>query len=116
MRKKKIMGLVLTAIVATVFGASLALAASSSIPTKAAMPLDTEPGPAFQTIDGKLSKIEGNVYVVEEYVTNYRGEDVKENEVRVYVGKETKKLTGNKKVGDKIRVEMTRGGFANSIE
>ena len=95
------------------FGAATLVYASDSNSVAA---MDTKPGPAFQTIDGKLSKIEGNVYVVEEYITNYRGEDVKENEVRVFVGKETKKLNGNKKVGDTIRVEMTRGGFANSIE
>jgi hypothetical protein len=34
----------------------------------------------------------------------------------VYVGSETKRLAGNKKVGDKIRVEVTRGGFANTIQ
>jgi hypothetical protein len=78
--------------------------------------LDTKPGPAFQTIDGTVSKIDGNIYVVEQSITNYRGEEIKENEVRVYVSEATKKLHGKKKVGDKIRVELTRGGFANTIE
>jgi hypothetical protein len=78
--------------------------------------MDTAPGPAFQTIEGTLKQIDGHVYVVEEYITNYRGEEVKDKEVRVYVGSETKKLHGNKRVGDKIRVEMTSGGFANSVE
>ena len=78
--------------------------------------MDTAPGPAFQTIQGKLKQIDGNVYVVDEYITNYRGEEVKDKEVQVYVSSETKKLHGNKRVGDKIRVEVTRGGFANSIE
>ena len=84
--------------------------------SKVVAALDTKPGPAFLTIDGKLTKIDGNVYVVEQSITNYRGEEVKENEVRVYVSKDTKKPHGNKKVGDKIRVELTRGGFANTIE
>ena len=78
--------------------------------------VDTAPGPAFQTIEGKLKAINGNVYVVDEYITNYRGEEIKEKEVQVYVNSETKKVHGGKKVGDKIRVEVTRGGFANSIE
>lgn len=78
--------------------------------------LDTSPGPAFQTIEGKLKKIDGNVYVVDEYITNYRGEEVKDKEMQVYVSNETKKVHGNKKVGDHIRVEVTRGGFANSVE
>ena len=38
------------------------------------------------------------------------------NEVRIRVGKDTKKLHGDKKVGDKIRAEVTHGGFANSIQ
>jgi hypothetical protein len=41
---------------------------------------------------------------------------MKADEVRVYVSKETKKLNGEKKVGDRIRAEVTRGGFANSIQ
>jgi hypothetical protein len=78
--------------------------------------MDTAPGPAFQTIEGKLRQIDGNVYVVDEYITNYRGEEIKDKEVQVYVSSETKKLHGNKRVVDKVRVEVTRGGFANSIE
>ena len=78
--------------------------------------LETSPGPAFQTVEGKLNKIDGNVYVVDEYITDYRGEEVKEKEVRVYVNNETKKPHGNKKVGDKVRVEVTRNGFANSVQ
>lgn len=77
--------------------------------------LDTQPGPAFQMIQGKVKSIEGNVYVVEQSVDNYRGEAVS-NDVRLYVGNETKRLRGNKKVGDKIRAEVTRGGFANTIQ
>ena len=49
-------------------------------------------------------------------ITNYRGEEVKDKEMRVYGGTETKKLHGNKRIGDKILVEVTRGGFANSVE
>jgi hypothetical protein len=66
-------------------------------------------------IQGKLAQIDDNTYVVEQSVDNYRGETITE-EVRVFVGKETKRLAGNKKVGDKIRVEVTKGGFANAIQ
>lgn len=41
---------------------------------------------------------------------------MKENEMRGYVGRDTKKITGDKNVGEKIRAEVTRGGFANSIQ
>ena len=77
---------------------------------------DTKPGPAFTTIQGKLSKIEGDVYVVQTNIDDYRGASVNANEVRVYVGKQTKRLSGEKKVGDTVRAEITRGGFANSIQ
>ena len=42
--------------------------------------------------------------------------DANSNEVRVFVGKDTKKISGEKRVGDKIRAELTQGGFANSIQ
>lgn len=77
---------------------------------------DTKPGPAFATIEGKVSKIDGDVYVVQTSIEDYRGAKVNANEVRVYVGKQTKKLGGEKKVGDTVRAEITRGGFANSIQ
>lgn len=44
------------------------------------------------------------------------GSGMNQYEVRVYAGQETKKLHGDKKVGDKIRAEVTRSGFANSIQ
>lgn len=78
--------------------------------------LDTKPGPAFTTIDGKVSKIEGNIYVVEGPSYNALGGGANSNEMRVYVGKDTKKISGEKRVGDKIRAELTQGGFANSIQ
>jgi hypothetical protein len=104
--KTKLMGILIAAVV--MVGAGLA---SAEMMAK----LDSKPGPAFQTIQGKVKSIEGNVYVVEQSVDNYRGETVS-NDVQVYVGKETKLLHGNKKVGDKIRAEVTKGGFANAIQ
>jgi hypothetical protein len=77
---------------------------------------DTKPGPDFTTVNGKLTKIEGDVYVVQTSIEDYRGTTVNANEMRVYVGKQTKKLGGEKKVGDTVRAEITRGGFANSIQ
>ncbi|MCC6139693.1 MAG: hypothetical protein IT389_03655 [Nitrospira sp.] len=87
-----------------------------SSPSPKTQELDTKPGPAFTTIDGKVSKIEGNVYVVEGPAYNAIGGGANSNEVRVFVGKDTKKISGEKRVGDKIRAELTQGGFANSIQ
>jgi hypothetical protein len=80
--------------------------------------MDSKPGPAYMMVDGKISSIEGNVYTVQSESTNYQnlGTTTNVNEVRIVVGKETKKLHGDKKVGDKIRAEITQGGFANSIQ
>ena len=64
----------------------------------------------------RISKIDGNVYVVEGPSYNALGGGANANDVRVYVGKDTKKISGEKKVGDKIRAELTQGGFANSIQ
>jgi hypothetical protein len=108
--KTRLVGLAVRAVVTVMFGASIVSAETALMST-----LDKKPGPAYQMLQGKLAGIEGNVYVVEQSVDNYRGETVTEA-VRVYVGTETKRLTGNKKVGDKIRVELTRGGFANTIQ
>jgi len=107
--KTKLMGLLIAA--AIVFGAGVASAEMAGAEGQ----LDTQPGPAFQMIQGKLKSVEGNVWVVEQSVENYRGESVS-SDVRLYVGNETKRLKGNKKVGDKIRAEVTRGGFANTIQ
>ncbi len=68
---------------------------------------DTRPGPAYRMVEGKLIKIKGRYYVVREYTGN---------KVRVYVSKKTKMLRGRKKPGDSIRVEITQGRFANSIQ
>jgi outer membrane lipoprotein-sorting protein len=106
----KLMGFGVAAAMIVLFGAGIV-----SAETLMVAKLDTKPGPAFQVIQGKLANIEGNTYVVEQSVDNYRGETVT-NEVRVYVGKDTMRLTGNKKIGDKIRVEVTKGGFANAIQ
>ena len=74
---------------------------------KPAAKLDTKPGPAYQMVQGKLSKIDGDFYVVEDY---------EGKEVRIYVSKDTKKMKGPKKPGDSIRAEITMGGHANSIQ
>ena len=108
--KRTLIGLAIRAAVTIVFGASIVSAETAVVAR-----LDTKPGPAFQMIQGKLAGIEGNTYVVEQSLDNYRGETVTE-EVRVFVGQETKRLNGSKKIGDKIRVEVTKGGFANAIQ
>jgi ribosomal protein L21E len=67
---------------------------------------DDKPGPAWMTLGGTVKKIEGNAYTVEDY---------EGNRVKLYVGQGTKQLK-QKKVGDTVRAEITRGGFANSIQ
>lgn len=68
---------------------------------------DQKPGPAWKTIGGTVKHIKGETYTVEDY---------EGNQIQLYVGQETKKLRGNKKVGDTVRAEVTRGGYANSIQ
>jgi hypothetical protein len=68
---------------------------------------DHKPGPAWRTIGGTVKQIKGDMYTVEDY---------EGNQVQLYVGQETKKLRGNKRVGDTVRAEVTRGGYANSIQ
>lgn len=66
-----------------------------------------KPGPAWRTIGGTLKHINGEIYTVEDY---------EGNQVQLYVSRDTKRLRGQKKVGDRVRAEMTREGFANSIQ
>lgn len=67
---------------------------------------ERKPGVAWRTIGGTVKQIKGDTYMVEDY---------EGNQVQVYVGNETKHLK-QKKVGDTVRAEITRGGFANSIQ
>ena len=69
-------------------------------------PHDSEPGPAWKTVGGTVKRVEGSIYTVEDY---------EGNQVKVHVGQGTKHLN-KKKVGDTVRAEITRGGFANSIQ
>jgi hypothetical protein len=69
--------------------------------------LNHKPGPAWKTIGGTVKHIKGDVYTIEDY---------EGNQVHLYVSRETKRLRGNKKVGDRVRAEITRDGFANSIQ
>jgi hypothetical protein len=91
---------------------SAAAAASSmgSIPQAPQAPKtghhDEKPGPAWKTIGGTVKSIDGNAYMVEDY---------EGNQVKLYVGQGTKHIK-QKKVGDTVRAEVTRGGFANSIQ
>ena len=67
---------------------------------------DSTPGPAWRTLGGTLKRVDGNIYTVEDYEGNH---------VKLLVGQGTKQLH-KKKVGDTVRAEITRGGFANSIQ
>jgi len=68
---------------------------------------DRRPGPAWKTIGGTLKHIKGDVYTVEDY---------EGNQVQLHISRETKQLRGSKKVGDRVRAEITHSGFANSIQ
>ena len=72
-----------------------------------AMPTDTSTGPAHRMVSGKLVKIKGPYYDVVEY-TGAR--------MRLHVSNKTVMINGKKKVGDRVRVEITKGGHANSIQ
>ncbi|MBU6481245.1 MAG: hypothetical protein KGS09_11955 [Nitrospirae bacterium] len=91
---------------------SAAAAASSigSIPAVQEAPKagqhDSKPGPAWKTVGGTVKNVEGDVYTVEDY---------EGNQVKLHVGQGTKHIK-KKKVGDTVRAEITRGGFANSIQ
>ena len=67
---------------------------------------DNKSGPAWRTIGGTVKQIKGNTYTVEDY---------EGNQVQLSVGQDTKHLR-QKKVGDTVRAEITRGGYANSIQ
>ncbi|OQW30076.1 MAG: hypothetical protein A4E19_11010 [Nitrospira sp. SG-bin1] len=68
---------------------------------------DRKPGPAWKTIGGTIKHIKGDVYTVEDY---------EGNQVQLYISRETKQLRGSKKVGDRVRAEITHSGFANSLQ
>ena len=91
--------------------AAVAAEAVGEVPNVGAAPMaghhDQKPGPAWKTIGGTVKHIKGDMYTVEDY---------EGNQVQLYVGQETKKMRGNKKVGDTVRAEITRGGYANSIQ
>jgi uncharacterized membrane protein len=116
-KAKKILPILVSAVAIVTLTMAPALAKDSKTkksrysPTKAAAEStasnhDERPGPAWRTFNGTLKKIEGNAYTVEDYEGNH---------VRLYVGQGTKHLK-QKKVGDTVRAEITRGGFANSIQ
>jgi len=90
--------------------AAAAAASMGSVPQTQEAPKggrhDEKPGPAWKTIGGTVKQIEGNAYTVEDY---------EGNQVKLYVGQGTKQIK-QKKVGDTVRAEITRGGFANSIQ
>ncbi|HSB44559.1 MAG TPA: hypothetical protein VLD60_06080 [Nitrospira sp.] len=126
-KKKKILPVIVAALAVTALAvgpavaknskkssshSSAAAAASSmgSIPQAPDAPKagrhDEKPGPAWRTVGGTVKQIENDAYLVEDY---------EGNQVKLYVGQGTKHIN-KKKVGDTVRAEITRGGFANSIQ
>jgi hypothetical protein len=90
--------------------AAAAASSMGSIPAAPEAPKagqhDSKPGPAWRTVGGTVKNVEGDIYTVEDY---------EGNQVKLYVGQGTKHIK-KKKVGDTVRAEITRGGFANSIQ
>ncbi|MCC6139230.1 MAG: hypothetical protein IT389_01280 [Nitrospira sp.] len=90
--------------------AAAAASSTSHIPDVGQAPKrgehDSKPGPAWKTVGGTVKQIDGNAYTVEDY---------EGNQVKLYVGQGTKHIK-QKKVGDTVRAEITRGGFANSVQ
>jgi ribosomal protein L21E len=90
--------------------AAAAAASMGHVPEVQAAPKpghhDEKPGPAWRTVGGTVKEIKDNAYTVE---------DFEGNQVKLYVGQGTKHIK-QKKVGDTVRAEITRGGFANSIQ
>jgi hypothetical protein len=83
------------------------VASPRETPSSSADLSDQKPGPAWKTIGGTVKHIKGDVYTVEDY---------EGNQVQLYISRETKQLRGNKKVGDRVRAEITHSRFANSIQ
>ena len=88
-------------------GSSTPATTVSSMSSQPQTPTDFSTGPAFRMVSGKVVKVDGAFYDVEEYSGN---------RVRLLVSNKTIKINGGKNVGDKIRAEITRGGHANSIQ
>lgn len=90
--------------------AKAAAEAAGHVPEQAdapkAGPQDSHPGPAWRTIGGTVKNVHGDLYTVEDY---------EGNRVILRVGQGTKYIH-KKKIGDTVRAEITRGGFANSIQ
>lgn len=90
--------------------AKAAAQAVSHVPEQADAPKaghhDSAPGPAWRTVGGTLKKVHGDSYTVEDYDGN---------QVVLRVGQGTKHIN-KKKIGDTVRAEITRGGFANSVQ
>jgi hypothetical protein len=90
--------------------AKAAAEATSHVPEESDAPKagqqDSQPGPAWRTIGGTVKNVHGDIYTVEDY---------EGNQVKLRVGQGTKHIH-KKKVGDTVRAEITRGGFANSIQ
>ena len=61
----------------------------------------------FKTIDGMLLKIEGQSYLLL---------DRAGKESQIHVDKSTKRLGGEKRPGDMVRAQVTKNGYALSIQ
>jgi hypothetical protein len=90
------------------FGAFLNAQAGKPADQVAETDLNTLPSSnAFQTLNGKLLKIDGEYYVIKDFTGK---------EKRLHVSKETVMLSGPKKPGDSVRAEITKSGHAISIQ
>ena len=99
---------ILTFLLALGFGTFLTVQAGKMSEQMTETDLNTLPSSqAFQTLDGKLLKIDGEYYVIQDFTGK---------EKRLHVSKETVMLGGPKKPGDSVRAEITKSGHAISIQ
>lgn len=62
---------------------------------------------SLQSIEGKLLKIDGDFYIVE---------DASGKQARLHVSQDTIIENGPKKVGDMVRAKVTKSGHATTIQ
>ena len=101
--------IVITTFLLTIgFGALIQGQAAGPMAEKPGKSLNTNPSSSpFQTVDGKLLKVDGEFFVLK---------DPAGKERRIHVNKETVLLNGPKQPGDTVRAEITQSGHAISIQ
>jgi len=87
---KQLKSIMAITVCAAVMSTGVAFASMDGLDTAK---METAPGPAFTTVDGKITKIEGSVYTIQSESTGYQnlGNTTNVSEMKIYVGQQTKK-------------------------